>query len=57
MNTTLKKLKNISSENCITIIMNTHRTLPDRLMDETTLKNILRRLKQGFLQIPQNVML
>lgn len=38
MNTTLKKLKNINSENCITIILNTHRTKPGYLKDELPLK-------------------
>ncbi|GGW53321.1 eRF1-like protein [Winogradskyella epiphytica] len=42
MNTTLKKLKNISSENCITIIMNSHRTKPGYLKDELTLKNLIK---------------
>jgi hypothetical protein len=42
MNTTIKKLKNINAENCITIILNTHRTKPDYFKDELTLKNLIK---------------
>jgi len=42
MNTTLKQLKNMRSENCITIIMNTHRTKPDYLKDALQLKNLIK---------------
>ncbi|HLV14205.1 MAG TPA: hypothetical protein VKY41_03415 [Xanthomarina sp.] len=42
MNTTLKQLKNIRSENCISIIMNTHRTKPDYLKDPLQLKNLIK---------------
>lgn len=49
MNTTLKNLKNISSENCITIIMNSHRTKPDCLKDEITLKNLIKEVENRLL--------
>ncbi|MCX7547808.1 hypothetical protein OS188_07575 [Xanthomarina sp. F1114] len=42
MNTTLKQLKNIRSENCISIILNTHRTKPDYLKDALQLKNLIK---------------
>lgn len=46
MNITLKELKNISAENCITIIMNTHRTKPDYLKDEVNLKNQIKEVER-----------
>ncbi|WP_236027337.1 AOC03_06830 family ribosome hibernation factor [Gelidibacter pelagius] len=49
MNTTLKKLKDISSENCITIIMNSHRTKPDYLKDELVLKNHIKEVETRLL--------
>lgn len=49
MNQTLKKLKNISSENCITIIMNSHRTKPDYLKDELILKNHIKEVETRLL--------
>ncbi|WP_246125951.1 AOC03_06830 family ribosome hibernation factor [Bizionia myxarmorum] len=49
MNTTLKKLKNIHSENCITIIMNSHRTNPDALKDAITLKNHIKEVETRLL--------
>lgn len=45
MNLTLKQLKDINSENCITIIMNSHRTKPDYLKDELTLKNLIKEVE------------
>jgi len=42
MNITLKKLKDIISGNCITIILNTHRTSPDNKKDSLTLKNLIK---------------
>ncbi|SEA39531.1 AOC03_06830 family ribosome hibernation factor [Bizionia paragorgiae] len=50
MNATLKKLKNISSENCITIIMNTHRTKPGYLHDELTLKNLIKEAENRLVE-------
>lgn len=49
MSTILKKLKNISSENCITIIMNSHRTKPDSLKDELILKNLIKEAENRLL--------
>lgn len=42
MNLKLKELKDIISESCITIILNTHRTRPDNEKDPLTLKNLLK---------------
>lgn len=42
MNITLKTLKNIRSKNCISIILNTHRTKPDYLKDAIQLKNLIK---------------
>ena len=50
MNTTLKKLKNISSENCISIIMNSHRMKPGYLKDELTLKNLIKEAENRLLE-------
>ncbi|MDX1782740.1 MAG: hypothetical protein R3361_01125 [Aequorivita vladivostokensis] len=49
MNTTLKKLKNIYSENCNTIILNTHRTKPGYLKDELTLKNLIKEAEDRLM--------
>ena len=42
MNITLKELKDIRSENCITIIATTHRSKPDYLNDSLNLKNLIK---------------
>ena len=49
MSTILKKLKDITSENCITIIMNSHRTKPDNIQDAVTLKNLIRDAENRLL--------
>lgn len=49
MNTTLKNLKDITADNCITIIMNTHRTSPDNLKDAITLKNLIKEVENRLL--------
>ena len=49
MNTTLKKVKNINSENCISIILNTHRTKPDYLKDVLQLKNLIKDAENRLL--------
>ena len=49
MNPTLKNLKDINSENCVTIIMNSHRTKPDYLKDELTLKNHIKEVETRLL--------
>jgi hypothetical protein len=46
MEATLKKIKNVVAENCVSIIMNTHRTRPDHLKDPLTLKNLIKEAEQ-----------
>lgn len=41
MNTTLKRLRATRSGNCITIVLNTHRTHPDSEKDAIVLKNLV----------------
>lgn len=52
MNPTLEKLKNITSDCCVTIILQTHRTTPDNEKDSIVLKNLVKeaqaRLVAGF---------
>ncbi|WP_310991060.1 hypothetical protein [Aequorivita marina] len=45
----LKELKDIRSENCVTIIMTTHRTKPDYLNDSTALKNLIKEAENRLL--------
>ena len=45
MNLTLKRLKNITADNCVTIIMNTHRTGPDNKKDPVVLKNLVKEVE------------
>src|SRR4051812_24025291 len=42
MNSVLKKLKDTTSDCCVTIILNTHRTLPDNEKDPIVLKNLIK---------------
>jgi hypothetical protein len=49
MNSTLKKVKDIISENCVTIILNTHRTRPDNQKDALTLKNLIKEAEVRLL--------
>ena len=42
MNSILRKVKNISGEGCVTIMLNTHRTAPDNKADAIALKNLIR---------------
>ena len=51
MNAILKKFKDVVSENCITIIMNTHRTKPDYLTDGTRLKNLIKEAENKIQAI------
>lgn len=46
MEATLKKIKNVVAENCVSIILNTHRTKPDHLKDPLTLKNLIKEAEQ-----------
>ena len=52
MNTTLEELKNVKSDCCITILLQTHRTLPENEKDPIVLKNLIKeaeqRLKERF---------
>ena len=45
MNTTLKKLKDITSDCCVTITLQTHRTLPDNEKDPILLKNLIKEVQ------------
>jgi len=45
MNITLKKLKDLQSECCVTITLSTHRTKPDNLQDEKNLKNLVKEVE------------
>ncbi|HMR18480.1 MAG TPA: hypothetical protein PKA53_04200 [Sphingobacterium sp.] len=49
MNITLKELKDVTSDNCVTIILNTHRTKPDNQKDPLTLKNLIKEAEQRLL--------
>ena len=42
MNTSLEKLKNITSDCCVSIILQTHRTTPDNEKDPILLKNLVK---------------
>lgn len=49
MNITLKELKDIRSENCITITATTHRTKPDYLNDGLRLKNLIKDAEERLM--------
>lgn len=46
----LNKIKDITAEGCVTLIMNTHRTAPDNNQDSITLKNLLKEAEEGLLK-------
>jgi len=46
MNFKLKELKDIISESCVTIILNTHRTSPDNKKDSLALKNLIKEAEE-----------
>lgn len=46
MNSRLKELKDIISESCVTIILNTHRTSPDNKVDSLALKNLIKEAEE-----------
>ncbi|MFB0947886.1 MAG: hypothetical protein QMB24_17335 [Spirosomataceae bacterium] len=46
MDITLKELKDTVSENCVTIILNTHRTSTDNKKDSLTLKNLIKEAEE-----------
>lgn len=49
MNISLKELKSIRSDNCITIIMTSHRTKPDYLNDGLRLKNLIKEVETRLM--------
>lgn len=49
MNTILKKLKDVSSDCCVTIILQTHRTTPDNEKDSIVLKNLVKEAETRLL--------
>lgn len=53
METKLKELKNVRAENCVTIILNTHRTLPDNEKDVIQLKNLIKEAESKLLAVCQ----
>ncbi|MCS6818972.1 MAG: hypothetical protein NZ522_03405, partial [Chitinophagales bacterium] len=50
MRISLSKLKDIRSEHCVTILMNTHRTHPENKQDEIRLKNLIKEAEERLLQ-------
>ena len=46
MNPLIKKVKNINTEACVSIILNTHRTHPDNQKDAITLGNLVAEAKE-----------
>lgn len=51
METKLKELKNVRAENCVTIILNTHRTLPNNEKDAIQLKNLIKEAESKLLAV------
>ena len=49
MNITLKELKDIRTENCITVIATTHRAKPDYLNDGLRLKNLIKEAQDRLM--------
>lgn len=50
MNKKLKELKKITSDNCVTIILNTNRTAPDNQKDVLALKNLVKEAEERLHQ-------
>ncbi len=50
MDKTLKILKDIQSECCVTIILNTHRTKPENQKDAIILKNLIKEAEQRLFE-------
>jgi len=46
MDSLLKRIKNINTEACVTIILNTHRTHPDNEKDPLLLKNLIKTAEE-----------
>jgi hypothetical protein len=51
MNHILKLVKDVISDTCITIILNTHRTKPDKLQDPLALKNLVNQAKMRLQKL------
>ena len=49
MDNTLQLVKDITSDICITILLNTHRTKPDKLQDRIVLKNLIQQASSRLL--------
>ncbi len=49
MNQLFKIVKDIQSEGCVSIILNTHRTKPDNQKDAITLKNLVKEAEERLL--------
>lgn len=49
MKNILKKLEKVASENCVTILLQTHRTTPDNEQDPILLKNLVRDAETRLL--------
>lgn len=49
MKAKLKELKDFKSENCVRVILNTHRTMPDNQKDPLVLKNLIKEAEQRLL--------
>ena len=50
MNPILEKLKNLQSDCCVSIILKTHRTLPDNEKDPIVLKNLIKDAESRLLK-------
>jgi hypothetical protein len=50
MDTLLREIKNIKSDCCVTVILNTHRTAPDSQKDPILLKNLLKEVEERLTQ-------
>lgn len=50
MKSKLKELKSIKADNCITIILNTHRTMPDNHQDKILLKNLVTEAENRLVE-------
>jgi hypothetical protein len=49
MDNTLQLVKDITSDICITILLNTHRTKPDKMQDRIVLKNLIQQASSRLL--------
>lgn len=50
MDNTLEKLKNITADCCVTIILQTHRTIPDNEKDPIVLKNLIKEAEKRLIK-------